>query len=145
LPQDQEGARAAARLILHTILYCTRQDTFNTQRIRISSMKTKFSDRDLEHIVEQGMIFMCACPAQVAGAMQQLRQLVAYQMRCISDPDNNIEVHQQIADSTIKAHRELEACLTKVIALEHWDPVTLDMPEGLRKRQLDEANDQDQA
>jgi len=77
--------------------------------------------------------------------MQQLRQLVAYQMRCISDPDNNIEVHQQIADSTIKAHRELEACLTKVIALEHWDPVTLDMPEGLRKRQLDEANDQDQA
>lgn len=105
-------------------------------------MRSKFSDRDLEHIVAQGMIYMCACPAQVAGAMQQLRQLAAYEMRCIADPDNNAEVHQLIADSTIEAHRAMEACLSKVIELEHWDPVTLDMPEGLRKRQLSEVNDQ---
>jgi len=105
-------------------------------------MKTTFSDAQLEHIVGQGMIYMCACPAQVAGAMQQLRQLYDYQTRCLLDPHNDPKVHRLIADGVLSAHKVLEATLVEVIELEHWDPNTLDMPEGLRQRQMNEASDE---
>ncbi len=102
-------------------------------------MKNTFSDQQLEHIVEQGMIYMCACPAQVAGAMQQLRVLHDYQARCLVEPHNDPRVHQAIADGVLRAHKVLEATLIEVIDLEHWDRETLTMPEGLRRRQLREA------
>ncbi len=102
-------------------------------------MNTTFSDAQLEHIVEQGMIYMCACPSQVASALQKLRGLYEYQMRCLPGETNDATVHQVIADSAIAAHGILEQCLSRVIQLEHWDPVTLIMPEGLRRRQLQEA------
>lgn len=106
-------------------------------------MKRKFSDQQLEHIVEQGMIYMCACPAQVAGAMQQLRVLHDYQTKCINSPQNDAKVHQVIADGIVRAHQVLEATLLEVITLEKWNPQTLDMPEGLRQRQMREAQGDD--
>ncbi len=84
---------------------------------------------------------MCACPAQVAGAMQQLRALYDYQARCLIDPRNDPKVHQAIADGVLRAHKVLEATLMEVIDLEHWDRETLSMPEGLRQRQMSEIQD----
>jgi hypothetical protein len=97
-----------------------------------------FTDSELVHIVEEGLIYMCACPAQVAEGMRKLRTLYRYQLNCLQDPKNVSIVHQTIADSTIVAHAELQACLTKVLALEGWDRATLSMPDGLRKRQMNE-------
>jgi hypothetical protein len=95
----------------------------------------KFSDRDLEKIVDEGLIYMCACPAQVAQAIRQLRALFRYQTQCINDPDNASVVHQTIAKSAILAHAQLQDCLDQVLTLEKWDRATLSMPADLRIRQ----------
>jgi hypothetical protein len=94
-----------------------------------------FSDRDLEKIVDEGLIYMCACPAQVAEAVRQLRSLHHYQTQCINTPDNASEVHRTIAHSAIQAHAQLQDCLERVLALEKWDRTTLTMPANLRVKQ----------
>jgi hypothetical protein len=96
----------------------------------------RYSDAELSHIIEQGFIYMCACPAQVAQAIQKLRQVYRYQVACLSTPDVDFRVHQTIADSTIEAHAVLQTCLDSVIALENWDRATLTMPPNLRERQM---------
>jgi len=96
-------------------------------------LTTQYSNEQLEHILEEAFTYMCACPAQVAEQLLQLRKLFAYQMNCISNDSLMIEVHQLIAESTRKAHSELEHCLHDVLKLEGWDQQTLDMPVGLRQ------------
>lgn len=98
----------------------------------------RYSDEELGFIIEQGMIYMCACPAQVATAVRNLRTLLQYQIRCSEDPENEQKVHAAIAKSTVEAHRVMQDCLDTVIELEKWDRATLKMPEGLRKRQMQE-------
>jgi hypothetical protein len=92
-----------------------------------------FSDRELQTIIDQAMIYMCACPAQVAEQLQRLRGLHAYQRSCIAHGPLAMEVHQTIAAATTRAHDELESCLERVLKLEGWDRATLAMPEGLRQ------------
>jgi len=96
-------------------------------------LATQYSNDQLEHILEEAFIYMCACPAQVAEQLLQLRKLFAYQMNCISVDSLMIKVHQRISESTRKAHFELEQCLHDVLKLEGWDPQTLSMPAGLRQ------------
>ncbi len=96
----------------------------------------RYSDAELYHIIEQGFIYMCACPAQVAQAIQNLRQVYRYQLTCLSNPDVDSRVHQTIALSTIEAHSVLQKCLDSVIELEKWDRQTLTMPANLRERQM---------
>jgi len=98
----------------------------------------RYSDLELMSIVEQGMIYMCACPAQLAEALLKLRSLHKYQLTCASNPENDAAVHAAIARSTVQSHHIMQDCLDTVIALEKWDRATLKMPEGLRKRQLQE-------
>lgn len=98
----------------------------------------RFTDAELVSIVEQGMIYMCACPAQVAEEVRRLRKLVKYQQLCLVDPTSDSAVHTAIAKSTAQAHAILQDCLDTVIALENWDRATLQMPENLRKRQMQE-------
>lgn len=95
----------------------------------------KFSDSDLEKIVEEGLVYMCACPAQVAESIRQLRTLYRYQIHCINNPENASDVHQAIAHSAIQAHAQLQDCLDQVLTLEKWDRATLTMPTNLRVRQ----------
>jgi len=102
-------------------------------------MKSQFSDAQLQHIVDQGTIYMCACPAQVARAMQDLRSLYDYQTCCLETVSNDARVHHEIACAVVKAHDVMQECLNRVIDLEGWDRTTLDMPEGLRQRQVKEA------
>lgn len=96
----------------------------------------RFSDAELAKIIEEGMIYMCACPAQVAEAMRKLRSLHRYQLNCLTQPQNDATVHATIAASTIEAHATLQDCLDRVLVLEKWDRATLQMPENLRRRQL---------
>ena len=98
----------------------------------------RYTDTELGSIIEQGMIYMCACPAQVAEEVRRLRALLKYQQNCLVDPSNDSAVHTAIAKSTIQAHAVLQDCLDTVIALEKWDRATLQMPACLRKRQMQE-------
>jgi hypothetical protein len=98
----------------------------------------RFTDAELGKVIEQAMIYMCACPAQVADSLRKLRELYRYQLRCLETPQNDPIVHALIAQSTIQSHAIMQDCLDKVIALEAWDRSTLEMPAGLRKRQLQE-------
>lgn len=98
----------------------------------------RFTDAELGQVIEQAMIYMCACPAQVADSVRKLRELYRYQLRCIANPDNNKVVHALIAQNIIQSHSIMQDCLDKVIELEEWDRSTLEMPVGLRKRQLQE-------
>jgi hypothetical protein len=98
----------------------------------------RFNDAELVKIIEEGMIYMCACPAQVAEAMRRLRELLHYQQQCLTDAGNDSTVHQAIAASTIEAHAVLQDCLDRVLDLEKWDRATLQMPPHLRRRQLKE-------
>lgn len=94
----------------------------------------RFTDAELEKIVESGLIYMCACPAQVAENVRKLRDLHRYQLNCLDVPENCSVVHQTIARYTAKAHAQMQDCLDEVLVLEEWDRATLEMPEGLRRR-----------
>ena len=96
----------------------------------------RYTDAELAHVIEQGLIYMCACPAQVAEGLQKLRNLYRYQLTCLASADNDPRVHQTIADSTIQAHAILETCLDRVVEIEQWDRQTLTMPANLRERQM---------
>lgn len=99
-----------------------------------SSLTQRFSDQQLQTIIEQAMIYMCACPAQVAEQILRLRGLFAYQQQCMGTGGaTEVTVHQAIADATEKAHTELENCLHHVLDLEGWDRTTMLMPSGLRQ------------
>ena len=103
----------------------------------------RFTEADLGKVIEQAMIYMCACPAQVSDTIRKLRTLYKYQQRCIETPESSVEVHAVILQSCIQAHTVMQDCLETVIRMEGWDRLTLEMPAGLRKRQLQELMSDD--
>lgn len=94
----------------------------------------RFSDQELEQIVEEATIYMCACPGQVAVQLRALRELHRYQSKCEIEPGNDQEVHRTIGEATMRAHALMEDCMEQVLAIEGWDRSTLKMPEGLRRK-----------
>ncbi|MDP3637472.1 MAG: hypothetical protein U0989_18820 [Azonexus sp.] len=100
-------------------------------------MEMRYTSQQLEKIVDEATIYMCACPAQVAVQLRYLRELYRYQTRCQLDPGNDQAVHQTIAAATLEAHALMENCMEKVLTMEGWDPITLKMPEGLRRKRDD--------
>ncbi len=100
-------------------------------------MKNQFSDQQLSHIIDQSLIYQCACPAQVAKHLIGLRDLYEYQQNCINQTATDKAVHQRIAADTLRAHSALEECLYEVLFLEEWDMATLTMPVSLQKTPRD--------
>lgn len=97
-------------------------------------LQNTFTDAELEKIVNEAMLYMCACPAQVAAQISHLRGLLRYQRNCQQTASGSaVQVHQTIVDATMLAHRQLEQCLDQVLQLEGWDRQTLEMPAGLRQ------------
>jgi len=97
------------------------------------SLPTRFDENQLRHIIDQAMIYMCACPAQVANEILQLRRLHAYQRDCLERDGVLDTVHEHIAAATEEAHARMEECLDAVLELEGWDRDSLEMPAGLRR------------
>ena len=91
-----------------------------------------FSDEQLNSIINEAFIYMCACPAQVAKEVLNLRCLFIYQESCLLRSDADGDVHRGISEAVIKSHAILETCLSNVLAIEKWDLVTLTMPPNLR-------------
>lgn len=96
-------------------------------------MKSQFSDQQLSHIIDQSLIYQCACPAQVAKHLIGLRDLYEYQQNCINQTATDKAVHERIATDAWRAHAALEECLREVLLIEQWDMETLAMPASLQK------------
>jgi hypothetical protein len=99
-----------------------------------STMKLKYDAAQISRIIDQALIYQCACPAQVATTLLELRDLHDYQERCGESDDTDRRVHDAIAAATAEVHARLERCLDEVLEIEGWDRTTLTMPAGLRKR-----------
>ncbi|WP_088179459.1 hypothetical protein [Zoogloea sp. LCSB751] len=97
-------------------------------------LQNQFRDDELEKIVDEAALYMCACPGQVAAELFHLRDLIRYQRRCLESSDTAPIVHRTIADAAVQAHQLMEDCLRQVLELEGWDRETLSMPAGLRER-----------
>ena len=95
-------------------------------------MRHRFSAAELEKILDQSAIYMCACPAQVCREIVNLRELWAYQAGCRDRPGNQ-DTHDLIAAAAERAHEVLEDCLAAILEREGWDRATLTMPPGLRQ------------
>lgn len=101
----------------------------------------RFSDAELQQIISEGFIYMCACPAKVAEAVRSVRALYRYQLDCLQNTDNDDRVHKAIAKSAIMTHAQLQDCMDEILVLEKWDRSTLKMPENLRVKQLKAITD----
>lgn len=99
-------------------------------------MKTQFSAVQISKIIDQALVYQCACPAQVATTILELRDLYDYQSKCNESNDTDKRVHEAIARATAETHAIMERCLEHVLAIEGWDRETLAMPEQLQKRPM---------
>ena len=97
-------------------------------------MKEQFSASQISKVIDQSLIFQCACPAQVCRAIFELRELYEYQMNCANDSANDERVHGNISLATEKAHAVMEECLSQILEIEGWDKISLAMPEALKKK-----------
>ena len=99
-------------------------------------MHQQFDTLQISKIIDQALIYQCACPAQVCRAIFELRELHDCQMACINDPQTDDLVHTTIARTAEKTHALLEQCLAEILQIEGWDLRTLTMPDALRKKPL---------
>jgi 5-deoxy-D-glucuronate isomerase len=108
----------------------------------MAALTTRFSTEQIQKIKSEGMVYVyvCACPAQVADQISKLRNLYAYQQQCLNSGTDQRTVHERIAEATREAHALMEQCLADVLALEGWDPETLEMPPGLRQKRDRQLN-----
>ena len=97
-------------------------------------MKEKYNASQVSKVIDQALVYQCACPAQVCRAIFELRELHEYQMNCANDSANDELVHRTIAQATEKAHELMEDCLTSILDIEGWDKDSLAMPEALKKK-----------
>ncbi|MBC8008884.1 MAG: hypothetical protein H7067_02150, partial [Burkholderiales bacterium] len=88
----------------------------------------------ISKVIDQALMYQCACPAQVCRAIFELRELYQFQMNCANDTANDRLVHETIADAADKAHQLMESCLARILEIEGWDRDTLAMPASLRKK-----------
>ena len=97
-------------------------------------MKEQFNPAQISKVIDQALVYQCACPAQVCRAIFELRELYEYQMNCANDSANDELVHKTIAAATEKAHEQMEDCLRKILEIEGWDQTTFSMPQALKKK-----------
>jgi hypothetical protein len=99
-------------------------------------MRQQFSSLQINRVMTQSLDYQCACPAQVCGAIVDLRELYDYQANCIADTATDRKMHEAIAAAASQAHEVLEDCLKQVLDMEGWNPETLELPEALKLKPL---------
>ena len=97
-------------------------------------MKEQFNASQISKVIDQALIYQCACPAQVCKAIFELRELYDYQMNCASDNNNNALVHKTIAAAAEVSHEIMEECLKQILQIEGWDQSNFIMPELLKQK-----------
>jgi hypothetical protein len=99
-------------------------------------MHKQYDALQISKIIDQALVYQCACPAQVCRTIFELRDLHEYQMTCMIDPKSDDRVHTKIAIVTEKTHAMMEECLTEILQIEGWNITTLSMPESLWKKPI---------
>lgn len=97
-------------------------------------MQERYQADQISKVLDQALIYQCACPAQVCRTIFELRELYDYQHNCANDTANDRLVHDTIAAATEQAHAMMESCLAQVLEIEGWDPQTLAIPDALRRK-----------
>lgn len=97
-------------------------------------MKQKFNVSHISKVIDQALLYQCACPAQVGRAIFELREMYEYQMKCAESSENDRRVHTAIALATEQSHEILENCLRDILVIEGWNMTTLVMPDTLKKK-----------
>lgn len=97
-------------------------------------MQETFDSAQISKVIDQALMYQCACPAQVCRAIFELRELHQFQMNCANDTANDRLVHETIAEAADQAHQLMERCLDRILEIEGWDRATLTMPASLRKK-----------
>ncbi|HWU83343.1 MAG TPA: hypothetical protein VN063_07625 [Methylophilaceae bacterium] len=97
-------------------------------------MKEQFQPAQISKVIDQALVYQCACPAQVCRTIFELRELYEYQMNCANDTVNDQRVHNTIAAAAEQAHALMEECLKQILEIEGWDAQDLVMPDALRKK-----------
>ncbi|OYW29040.1 MAG: hypothetical protein B7Z51_07580, partial [Methyloversatilis sp. 12-65-5] len=68
-----------------------------------TSQRYRYNSEQLQHILDQAGIYMCACPAQVATQMLELRKLHQYQLNCMDEMPQLADTHRRIAEAAERA------------------------------------------
>lgn len=97
-------------------------------------MKEQFNATQISKVIDQALVYQCACPAQVCKAIFELRELFDYQMNCASDTKNDILVHKTIAAAAEISHEIMEECLKKILEIEGWNQADFLMPAYLKQK-----------
>ena len=97
-------------------------------------MKEQFNATQISKVIDQALVYQCACPAQVCKAIFELRELFDYQMNCASDTKNDILVHKTIAAAAEVSHEIMEECLKKILQIEGWNQADFLMPAYLKQK-----------
>ncbi len=97
-------------------------------------MKEQFKSSQISRVIDQALVYQCACPAQVCKSIFELRELYEYQMNCANDSVNDKLVHDTIAAAAEQAHQLMEQCLKQILEIEGWDMQNLNMPDNLKKK-----------
>ena len=96
-------------------------------------MKERYNAEQISKVIDQALIYQCACPAQVCKAIFELRELYDYQINCASDSKNNALVHKTIAAAAEASHEIMEECLKQILVIEGWNQANFVMPESLKQ------------
>ena len=96
-------------------------------------MKERYNAEQISKVIDQALIYQCACPAQVCKAIFELRELYDYQVNCVSDSKNNALVHKTIAAAAEASHEIMEECLKQILDMEGWNQANFVMPKSLKQ------------
>lgn len=103
-------------------------------------MARKFTQDELNNIMEQSLIRQCACPSLLTRLLSDTRYLHAFQETCLNESPADQRIHAAIAETTALVAAKLEECLGEVLLLEGWQTDArgeLNIPELLLRLQME--------
>lgn len=106
-------------------------------------MTSKFTQEQLNNIMEQSLVQQCACPSLLTRLLSDARYLHQFQETCLKDSETDRRIHAAIAEATEAVAARLEECLSVVLALEGWQTDArgeLKIPELLLRLQMEALN-----
>ncbi|WP_374324142.1 hypothetical protein [Azonexus sp.] len=84
-------------------------------------MAQKFSQDQLNRIMDQGVVRLCQCPSLLTRLLSDTRFLHEYQSSCLEESQTEQLVHAAIARATERVSAILEQSLIEVMLLEGWE------------------------
>ena len=84
-------------------------------------MTNRFSQDQLNRIMDQGVVRLCQCPSLLTRLLSDTRFLNDYQNSCLEESQTERQVHAAIARATEQVAAILERSLIEVMLLEGWE------------------------